>query len=277
MLKFFQCDKVAFCVKRVVLHYNNFQVCSPACSKKGQKQRSNVETEYIESIHTDFAIDVTKVKPYSTVIQLDQRGYSTGKGKEGKGSLWIKSIMKEIARHATGNPLIMIDGVLTDSVGYLISINPSQIKSFSVVNSRSKLRPYGALGKHGILVIETIVGKPRGLQSKSSLFIKGIDDPVPLGMPTLSQNQGRNVPYLRPSLFWDPNLALSSGRAHQSVSFRAMIPGAIRFRWLPSLRMGLWWRQINLLASGINDLRETDFRFPVLQTAERGGDMLFRT
>lgn len=175
MLKFFQCDKVAFCVKRVVLHYNNFQVCSPACSKKGQKQRSNVETEYIESIHTDFAIDVTKVKPFSTVIQLDQRGYSTGKGKEGKGSLWIKSIMKETARHATGNPLIMIDGVLTDSVGYLISINPSQIKSFSVVNSRSKLRPYGAPGKHGILAIETIVGKPRGLQSKSSLFIKGID------------------------------------------------------------------------------------------------------
>lgn len=204
-----------------------------------QKHRSTGEMEYIESIPTDFTIDVTKFKPYSTVIQLINEVIPLVRARKERDSFGLRVFMKETARHATGNPLIMIDGVLTDSAGYLISMNPSQIKSFGVVNSRSKLRPYGALGKDGILVIETIAGKPRALRSKKSLFVKGIDKPVSFKSgDDVLRNRGKRVPYLRPVLFWDSKVTPGRERSRRIEFFTGDDTGAYRIHVVGFTRDG---------------------------------------
>lgn len=161
-----------------------------------------------EPIPVDFTIDVTRFKPYETMIQLINEVIPLVKAKKTGSQYGLRVFLKEIARYANRDPLVMIDGVVTDSVDYMLSISPTLVKIIGVVNSRSKLLPYGALGKNGILVVETTARTQRRLSARQSVVVKGIDNPIPFASPDFSGNRGIKVPNLKPALFWNPDVSL---------------------------------------------------------------------
>ena len=161
---------------------------------------------YVESIPTDASIPIEKFKDFASVAEMVNEVVPVVKARKSGNRYELRVFLREFAMHASGNPLVMIDGVVTDSIDYLMNMNPSEIKSLGVVNSRNKLIRYGALGRNGIITVETSRKEIQNLQSRKSVFVKGID--VPVEANVIKQIKDR-TPSLRSTLYWDASVTLT--------------------------------------------------------------------
>ncbi len=174
----------------------------------------------VESIPPDFSVNMEKFKPFVSVAEMFNEVVPLVRARKVKENYEIRVFLKEDAMHASESPLVMIDGEITDTEESLLAMNPASIKKIGVLNSRNKLVPYGALGKYGIIVVETTLQEKQVLKNKHSVWVKGIDAPVDFSVLNLANRQTGRTPYLRSTLFWDGSLELKN-RESQVVTFYA--------------------------------------------------------
>lgn len=178
---------------------------------EGSEQRVAANEDFEEDyIDTDFTVELGKFKEFASVAEILGEAVTMVKSKKVQGKDDIRVFIKGTSMFASGSPLLMIDGVLTDSIDYLMTMNPSMIRSIGVIHDRNSLVRYGILGKNGILVITT--GAPEAhqeaLRGKGTLNIKGIDSPLRFKTKKYQGEPEKRIPDLRAALHWEPGISV---------------------------------------------------------------------
>ncbi len=110
-----------------------------------------------------------------------------------------------------GEPLFVVDGVLTKNKRFFMKLKPVDILKVKIVNNVNKLTQFGALGKNGIVMVETKKGLSyKVAQNNTTLKISGMNQSLDYYIPDYSKSNHPRLPDLRPTLFWAPSVRLSS-------------------------------------------------------------------
>lgn len=101
-------------------------------------------------------------------------------------------------------PIFVIDGVLTDDSDYFLSLNPSDVDKIKIVYTPDKRSYMGAIGKNGIVLVETKIQNNASLipRKQSSFFVNGLSVPIRFYNSTPDRNKDARTPLLQPCLFW---------------------------------------------------------------------------
>ncbi len=114
----------------------------------------------------------------------------------------------------TGDPLYIIDGVLTTNTDFFLSLNPEDILTIKIVNQEQKLNRIGNLGKFGVVMVQTKKSIERQVIENSTIFpISGLSREIRFTAPFYSGDNVSRIPDLRSTIFWDPDATLIAGKS----------------------------------------------------------------
>jgi hypothetical protein len=176
----------------------------------GQPESVKRKKEITEEWDYDFFVDLKKINPFPTMRETlhDVVPMVQVRGKNDK--YYIRIFLKHESTYATGDPLFLIDGVLTDNTDYFLSLPPDKMSIIKVLRSRNKLARFGMLGRYGIIVIESIDHTfGENIISTNALTIKGVQRPVAFNVQK-GKPQIVGAPDLRACLYWNPDLTINS-------------------------------------------------------------------
>ena len=135
------------------------------------------------------------------------------------GKTTVRVLLSEASIRPIGDPLYVIDGIMTKNTDYFLSMNPSDILTLKIVKDISKLRRFGAMGKNGMVLVQT---KKLDLQKSGSttLPVTGLSRPVNFKAQSHANdtNEGIRLPDFRSTVYWNPSVkTITAGKA--SFSF----------------------------------------------------------
>jgi len=139
--------------------------------------------------------------------------YKNIKGEEG-----VRVFLKEKGYYATEDPVYIIDGIMTDNTEYFLNLDPSIVSKISVLRSNATLHRYGAIGRNGIIVVDTeILNHAEDMpRTARSLLITGINQSLDFNS---TPNWNDLIPDIRSCLYWNPELILDgSNNGHVALT-----------------------------------------------------------
>jgi hypothetical protein len=172
------------------------------------KKETNAQGE----IDADVEIDVSKFESFKTMAEMFMNIVPMVRYRKVKEGETLRVFIQKTATFAQDNAILIVDGIMTDNIPYVLGLSPGLVKRIGVLRSENTLRRFGNLGENGIIVIETgIINHPATIQRTSrSLFVTGISRPLSYDPPAHSAaTLSSRVPDLRPSLYWNPNVSLN--------------------------------------------------------------------
>ena len=118
---------------------------------------------------------------------------------------------------AEEEPLFIIDGVVTDNSLYFLNLKPSDVAGVRIIYSLGKLQAFGAIGRNGIVLVETKIPDNAAAvpRSNKTLKVRGLTAPSRADFATPATRDVR-VPDLRTNLYWNPSLKTD---AHGTATF----------------------------------------------------------
>ncbi|MBX2961626.1 MAG: hypothetical protein KF687_03885 [Cyclobacteriaceae bacterium] len=150
---------------------------------------------------------LTEVVPFLRNIKM--------KGKEA-----VNLYLPENPQQISAPPMFMIDGVITDSYEYFLSLNPADVYKIKLVQSVQKLNKLGVLGLNGFVLVETKIqhNSKKLLVDNTYLAVNGLTKALefPAQLAAWQRNNERS-PRPKPTLLWKPTELLD---ANGKVSFR---------------------------------------------------------
>jgi hypothetical protein len=175
-----------------------------------QEARPEYEDEWIG----DYTIDLSKFEPFLSMQEVLTNVVPSVQYKQREER--IRVFLKHTSAFASANPIYIVDGVMTNSTSYFLSLNPAKVSKITIFRSAEKLNRFGVLGKNGIIIIESKSPQPAKIpRSERTIFIKGRNRGVPFHLPDYTQNTITTYPDLRCSLY--SNSLFTDGQA--SVKF----------------------------------------------------------
>lgn len=137
------------------------------------------------------------------------------------GKTTVRVLLSEASIRPIGDPLYVIDGIMTKNTDYFLSMNPSDILTLKIVKDISKLRRFGAMGKNGMVLVQTKKLDLQKLKSGSTtLPVTGLSRPVNFKAQSHANdtNEGIRLPDFRSTVYWNPSVkTITAGKA--SFSF----------------------------------------------------------
>ena len=168
-----------------------------------------------EVFGADFAVSLDDYFTLATMSEVLRELVPVLQHRKQKDRDIIKLFFDDRNRFAEGEPLFIIDGVIPDDVAYFLSLKPSDVATIKVIFSARKLEAFGAIGKNGIVLVETkIPGHAALVPRNQNVFTaQGLELASPANTRRAIARQSR-APDLRTNLYWNPNLMTDSvGRA----------------------------------------------------------------
>lgn len=136
----------------------------------------------------------------------------------------VRVFIDEIDRFAEGTPLFVIDGVITDDQNYFLSLKPADVSTIKVVHSLDKLNVFGALGKGGVILVETNI--PDNWLNvpvpENSFRVNGLTESL---KHNVRSPTNKRVPDLRTELYWNPDLTIRKDGSANFSFFTSDVPG----------------------------------------------------
>jgi hypothetical protein len=130
----------------------------------------------------------------------------------------LRMYLEDLARTGDETPLLMIDGVITDNVSYFLGLKPAEVDKIKLVHSQIKRSKLGALGKDGLVMVETKIqnNASKVPRSSTSTTAKGLTLPLPFpAYQPRPEDKDKRLPVLKPSIFWLPHAQLNpEGKAN---------------------------------------------------------------
>ncbi|HEY0739986.1 MAG TPA: hypothetical protein VGD40_00940 [Chryseosolibacter sp.] len=172
-----------------------------------------------EIFGADTEIDLEKFLVFPTMEETIREIIPMVQHRRIKNVSTIRVYFSDVNRQATVSPVFIIDGVMTDDTDYFMSLKPSDVAKIKVVNTREKLQTFGAIGRGGVILVETKITDnfSKVPRSKNSFVVHGLSEPV-----KVNTFDGRSfkdkVPDLRTSLYWNPSIVLDEN-GEASFSF----------------------------------------------------------
>lgn len=114
-----------------------------------------------------------------------------------------------------GDPLYIIDGVLTKNTAFFLKLNPQDISSIKLINNETKLQRLGEMGKYGIVIVQTKKSIAKEVMENSTIFpVSGLSLEMDFKTPQYTNETNSRKPDLRSSIYWNPNFSTNAnGRA----------------------------------------------------------------
>ena len=117
-----------------------------------------------------------------------------------------------------GEPLFIIDGVLSKNSEYFLNLNPADLLTIKLINNPDKLTQWGALGKNGIVLLAT---KQSAINAKkvptNSVKVVGLNKALNFPLQDYSRANDKRIPDFRAALYWNPQIKIDqNGRANFS-------------------------------------------------------------
>lgn len=114
-----------------------------------------------------------------------------------------------------GEPLFIIDGILTKNIQSFLSLKPVDILTIKIINDINKLNRLGPLGKNGVVLIKTKKPSVSSVMNNSTIInVKGLNKPKDYLNPNYQASNNKAVPDIRSFIYWNPLQNLSqSGNA----------------------------------------------------------------
>jgi hypothetical protein len=137
--------------------------------------------------------------------------------KDGKHIVRAKITEPDIV--SKGDPIYFIDGVLTGDTDYFMSLKPENISRIKIIRSQRKLSAFGAIGKHGIVLIETkILNNAQNVpQSLNSFVATGLTQPMGFKATNVTSPKLARTPIFKSTLYWNPSVLVGQdGKANLS-------------------------------------------------------------
>lgn len=173
-----------------------------------------------EDFNVDYTVDLNKFTEFPTIEETLKEIVPLVKCREIDGKKDVR-VFLYTAMFGKRSPLYIIDGMMTDSTEYFLGLDPSHLNSIGVMRSEGTLAKYGALGKNGILVVNTKGISDNSVPvSSTALSISGINKRYKfpaVEYSTESQRSSR-IPDLRTALYWNPQV-VTDQEGNAKVSF----------------------------------------------------------
>jgi hypothetical protein len=160
----------------------------------------------------DVTVNVQKYVAFETVSELITEIIPSLQKRVVKGRTMVKVSLREPMAVASADPLYIIDGVVTRSTQYFLSLKPSNIVTVKVVNNPAKLLPLGLIGKNGIVIVETAKRNSRPPVEPWQV-VEGLNTPLAFRHQEYTGSPVHR-PDLRSTIFWAPTIETdSNGKA----------------------------------------------------------------
>jgi hypothetical protein len=159
------------------------------------------EEDEIKEWKDDFHVNLDALEPFASMPLVLQEVVPTVQVRNNKTS--VRIFLKPSAMFATHDPVYIIDGVMTDSTGFFLSLPPADVSTIRVIRSDINLTRFGSLGRYGIIIVNTHHNKyASSVPNMSSFFAKGIDRESKILRTVQAPSSNSRVPDLRAALYW---------------------------------------------------------------------------
>lgn len=153
----------------------------------------------------DFEVNLERLEPFNTMVEVFQSVIPLVKYKKIEEGDGIRVFLKKLQEYATKDPVLIIDGIMTDNINYFFDLDPRNVKRIGVCRTPEMLARYGRLGENGIVVIETVNGQlPEAARTNRSIFVTGISKTLAFHTNTIDVDS--RIPLFKSCLYWNPRL-----------------------------------------------------------------------
>lgn len=174
-----------------------------------------------EMFGADVSINLEEFVIFPTMEELIREVIPSLLHRKVSGKSIVRVMLSDASVITTGDPLYVIDGVMTKNSTYFLSLKPSEILTVKIVKNINKLQRFGAMGKNGVVLVQTKKPDRENLTKLSNIIqVKGLSKPFEFRSPDYSVKSNTRIPDFRSTLYWNTSLKTDS-RGKVSFSFYA--------------------------------------------------------
>ena len=169
---------------------------------------TNPNAEFEEEMFgADVSINVEEYVIFPTMEELIREVIPSLLHRKVSGKSIVRVMLSDASVITTGDPLYVIDGVMTKNTTYFLSLKPSEILSVKIVKDINKLQRFGAMGKNGIVLVQTKKPDSKKLTALSNIImVEGLSKPLEFRSPDYSVKSNTRIPDFRSTLYWNTSL-----------------------------------------------------------------------
>ncbi len=179
--------------------------------KAAESKREESPTAFLEDeiFGVDYKVVLTDYLLFPTMEETLREVVPALYHRWNNGNHLLRVIIEDLEFRPYGNPIMIIDGVMTDDVNYFMSLKPEEVYAIKVVTKPEKLSRLGSIGNNGLVIVETkmLNNAVRVPKCTQAFNVSGLNPAV----GTFSLNYGMSrprVPDLRSCIYWNPALKL---------------------------------------------------------------------
>ncbi len=156
----------------------------------------------------EFEIDLDDFTIFPTMQETVHEIIPWLQNRKRDGKDVLRMYLPDLKTNGEESPTFLIDGILTDDADYFLSLKPVNVDKIKLVTKGEKLSKLGALGKNGLVLVETkIPGNAARVSRNNSTFMAhGLTRPIPFSAQRSWQMKTSRVPRMQSCLYWNPDL-----------------------------------------------------------------------
>lgn len=163
-----------------------------------------------EVFDADISVDLSQYLIFPTMEETLREIVPSLQHRWKNGKHIVRAKITEPDIIPKGDPIYFIDGVLTGDTDYFMSLKPDDISRIKIIRSQTKLSAFGAIGKYGIVLVETkLLNNAENVpQSLNSFIATGLTKPINFKSPDVKNKKLARAPLFRPTLYWNPSVVI---------------------------------------------------------------------
>ncbi len=186
-----------------------------------------LDVDLSEFDDADISVDVQKYKKFSSMSEVLVEVVPALRQKKVGDKNAVRVFMQDVAMFGAADPLYFIDGVITDSTDYFLSLDPDRLAQIKVLRSQKTLRRFGDLGKNGIVVVQNRTPDPSIVpRGKRTLAITGVSTPFAFHSPAYNAAANSMIPDLRAALYWNAHIKTGEDGKASFTFFTSDVTGS---------------------------------------------------
>ena len=169
---------------------------------------SNPNAEFEDELMgADVSVNVEKYIIFPTMEELIREVIPSLLHRKVGGKSMVRVLLSEASVIPTGDPLFIINGVMTKNTTYFLNLKPADVLTVKIIKDINKLLRFGAMGKNGIVLIQTKKSDIVNLTNLSNVLpVEGLSKSIEFRSPDHSLKSNARIPDFRSTLYWNPSL-----------------------------------------------------------------------
>jgi len=171
-----------------------------------------------EFLGADVTINVRDYVVFPTMVDLIKEIvpnliFRSNKNKESVRVIFSNNVIKPV-----DDPLYIINGRMTKSTSYFLSLKPSEVLSIKVAKDIYKLNALGQIGKNGIVYVQTKdFVEPNDSIAFPYYKVSGLST-TKVSYDNAAFLDAR-IPFFKSTVYWNPLLLIQNGRINLDIGF----------------------------------------------------------